>query len=167
MAELEAVKAEIERFKAEALKMHIIEMLAHTYTIASLFDYNIDNDGSIVWYRHQAKQLWDFWNATKAQTIPEGFMLVEKKNLEDWYFDSNESMWWDEADVFLSGLNAGEVLEVQHKEYLVTDTTPKYAAVVWDEDNQTTGTWELFDSKDEAEKAAAYCAAKVEEQDNE
>ncbi|MCU4631167.1 hypothetical protein KTJ53_16150 [Acinetobacter variabilis] len=118
-------------------------------------------------YVFRLKDSWKAWKEAKAQAIPKGFMLVEKKNLEDWYFDSKESMWWDEADVFLSGLNAGEVLEVQHKEYLVTDTTPKYAAVVWDEDNQTTGTWELFDSKDEAEKAAAYCAAKVEEQDNE
>ena len=99
--------------------------------------------------------------------VPEGFTLVEKPKLEHWYFDENESMWWDEADIFLCGLTAGEVKEVKHKEYLVTDTTPKYAARVWDEHSKSVGTWVFFTSKDEAENAAAYCAAKVEEQDYE
>ena len=79
--EKEALIAEIERFKEEALKMHIVQVLAHTYTITSLFDYSIDSDGSVIWYKAQACQLWDFWQAAKAQAVPEGYMVVHKEPL--------------------------------------------------------------------------------------
>ncbi len=59
----EALIAEIERFKEEALKMHIVQVLADSYTNTNLFDYNIDSDGSVIWYKAQARQLWDFWQA--------------------------------------------------------------------------------------------------------
>ena len=74
----EALITEIEKFKKEALKMHIVQVLADSYTNTSLFDYNIDSDGSVIWYKAQARQLWDFWQAAKAQAVPEGFVLVEK-----------------------------------------------------------------------------------------
>lgn len=66
----DAVIAEIEKFKEEALKMHIVQVLADSYTNTNLFDYNIDFDGSVIWYKAQARQLWDFWQA-KAQAVPE------------------------------------------------------------------------------------------------
>lgn len=59
----EALIAEIERFKAEALKMHIVQVLADTYTNTDLFDYNLDSDGSVIWYKAQARQLWEFWQS--------------------------------------------------------------------------------------------------------
>lgn len=68
----EALSAEIEQFKEEALKMHIVQVLADTYTKTNLFDYNIINfDGSVIWYKAQARQLWDFWKAAQAQAVPE------------------------------------------------------------------------------------------------
>ena len=63
----EALITEINNFKKEALKMHIVEVLAKTYEHSSLFDCNIDVDGSVIWYKAQARQLWDFWKAAKAQ----------------------------------------------------------------------------------------------------
>ena len=63
----EALITEINNFKKEALKMHIVEVLANTYERSSLFDYNIDSDGSVIWYKAQARHLWDFWQAAKAQ----------------------------------------------------------------------------------------------------
>ena len=75
----EALITEINNFKKEALKMHIVEVLAKTYEHSSLFDCNIDVDGSVIWYKAQARQLWDFWKAAKAQAVPEGFVLVPKE----------------------------------------------------------------------------------------
>ena len=79
----EALITEINNFKKEALKMHIVEVLAKTYEHSSLFDCNIDVDGSVIWYKAQARQLWDFWQAAKAQAVPEGFVLVPKEPSAD------------------------------------------------------------------------------------
>ena len=79
----EALITEINNFKKEALKMHIVEVLANTYEHSSLFDCNIDVDGSVIWYKAQARQLWDFWKAAKAQAVPEGFVLVPKEPSAD------------------------------------------------------------------------------------
>ena len=51
--------------------MHTVQVLADTYERSSLFDYDIDSDGSVIWYKAQARQLWDFWQAAKAQAVPE------------------------------------------------------------------------------------------------
>jgi hypothetical protein len=67
--EKQALIAEIEQFKEEALKMHTVQVLADTYKHSSLFDYSLDSDGSVIWYKAQARQLWDFWQA--AQAVPE------------------------------------------------------------------------------------------------
>ena len=74
----ETLIAEIEQFKKEALKMHIVQVLADTHERSSLFDHNINADGSVIWFKTQARQLWDFWQAAKAQAVPEGFVLVPK-----------------------------------------------------------------------------------------
>ena len=70
----EALIAEIEQFKEEALKMHIVQVLADTYERSSLFDHNINADGSVIWFKTQARQLWDFWQAAKAQAVPKYHM---------------------------------------------------------------------------------------------
>lgn len=73
--------AEIEQFKEEALKMHIVEVLADSYTNTSLFDYVIleREDKKIWWMKTQAYQLWCFWKAAKAQAVPEGFLLMPRQ----------------------------------------------------------------------------------------
>lgn len=80
--EKQALIAEIEQFKEEALKMHIVQVLADSYTNTNLFDYNIDSDSSVIWYKAQARQLWDFWQAAKDQAVPEGFVLMPIKPTE-------------------------------------------------------------------------------------
>ena len=72
----EALITEINNFKKEALKMHIVEVLANTYEHSSLFDCNIDVDGSVIWYKAQARQLWGFWQAAKTQAVPESNALL-------------------------------------------------------------------------------------------
>lgn len=162
----EALIAEIEQFKEEALKMHIVQVLADSYTNTNLFDYNIDSDGSVIWYKAQARQLWDFWQAAKAQAVPEGFVLVEKKNTEDWYLDESEGMWFDHdgIDGGLCELDIGEVQTVEHKEYLITESNTLYATKAWNEENQDVDCWTLFKTEEEANKAAAYCKAKFNDE---
>ena len=108
---------------------------------------------------------WYAWQA-KAQAVQEGFVLVEKKNTEDWYLDDCEGMWWDHdgIDGSLCELDIGEVQAVEHKEYLITENNTLYATRVWDDANDQVDCWQFFKTKEEAEKAAAYCKAKFYEE---
>ena len=109
---------------------------------------------------------WCTWQTAKAQAVPEGFVLVEKKNTEDWYLDDCEGMWWnhDGIDGSLCELDIGEVQAVEHKEYLITENNTLYATRVWDDANDQVDCWQFFKTKEEAEKAAAYCKAKFYEE---
>lgn len=122
-------------------------------------------------YLHEPTQVaWDSWliglNRAKAQAVPEGLILVEKKNTEDWYLDDCEGMWWDHdgIDGSLCELDIGEVQAVEHKEYLITENNTLYATRVWDDANDQVDCWQFFKTKEEAEKAAAYCKAKFYEE---
>ena len=59
----------------------------------------------------------------------------------------------------------GDVQEVEHKEYIVTESNTLYATKVWDDEDQAVSSWEFFNSKDDAEKAAEYCKAMIEAQE--
>lgn len=106
--------------------------------------------------------VYEFANALLREATPKGFVLVDKKHTEDWYLDDQEGMWWDQdgIDNSLCDLDPGQVQAVEHKEYLITESNTLYAAKVWDESNDQVGIWEFFKTKDEAEKAAAFCKAK-------
>ena len=112
----EALIAEIEQFKEEALKMHIVQVLADTYERSSLFDHNINADGSVIWFKTQARQLWDFWQAAKAQAVQEGFVLVPKEMPKSFdeglYVYSNSISIVDECSegfIPMSDINHAEV----------------------------------------------------------
>ena len=100
--------------------------------------------------------------ATKAQSVPEGFVVVPRKSIEHWYLDEGECLWMDEPDNWLCDMDVGDVQEVEHKEYIVTESNTLYATKVWDGENQDVSSWEFFNSKDDAEKAAEYCKAMIE-----
>ena len=94
------------------------------------------------------------------------FVLVEKKNTEDWYLGDSEGMWWDRdgIDGSLCELDIGEVQAVEHKEYLITENNTLYAAKAWDDANDQVDYWQFFKTKEEAEKAAAYCKTKFNDE---
>ncbi|MGM1003015.1 hypothetical protein [Acinetobacter haemolyticus] len=98
----------------------------------------------------------------KEETKLEGCVVVPKDQTEDWYLDDNANMWITEPDEWLCDLYVGEVQSVEHKEYLITKSDTLYAAIVWDDENQDSGTWEFFKTEEEAEKAAAHCKAMLE-----
>ena len=103
----------------------------------------------------------------ESQAVPEGFVLVAKKSIEHWYLDEGEYLWMDEPDNWLCDMDVGDVQEVEHKEYIVTESNTLYATKVWDGENQDVSSWEFFNSKDDAEKAAEYCKAMIEAQGEE
>ncbi len=159
--EREALEDEIELFIGEAMKAYVVERWAVSYENSNPFSHTINDKNDVWWMKAQAKQLWDFWQAAKAQAVPEGCVVAPKSEATDWYLDENEYIYTDEPDIFLCDLKPGEVWEV--KRQLCWQVESQFAAKVYeDEDNIN---WDLFDSKNDAEKAAAHCKAMVEAQE--
>lgn len=80
--DIETLKAEIERFKTESLKTHVVKVWAESYTNSDPFGYAIleKENNKVWWMKTQAHQLWEMWQAAKA--TPEGFVLVEASEFE-------------------------------------------------------------------------------------
>jgi|SRR5690606_7511752 len=78
----EALIAEIERFKTESLKIHIVKVWAESYTNTDAFDYVIleKENNKIWWMKAQAYQLWKMWKA--AQVVPEVVTIGDE--LQSW-----------------------------------------------------------------------------------
>lgn len=78
----EALIAEIERFKAESLKTHIVKVWAESYTNTDPFDYVIleKENNKVWWMKTQAYQLWKMWKA--AQVVPEVVAIGDE--LQSW-----------------------------------------------------------------------------------
>lgn len=162
--EREAVVAQIEEFKKAAMELWFVPDLAESYKNMDMFSYSIVENNKVFFMREQARQLWSFWNKAKAQAVPDTHVLVEKKDIENWYLDESEYMWFeaDGMDGYLEDIDIGEVVEVQRKEYVVINSNPVFAAKAWDESDKSVGQWDFFESKEEAEKAAAHCKAMFE-----
>ena len=99
----------------------------------------------------------------QAQAVPEDFVLVPKSEIGHYYYDESEGMYIDEPDHFLTDLDIGEAQEVKCRDYF--DLPSKYAAKVWDEDNQDVGAWKFFDTEVEANNVATHCKAMIEVQE--
>ncbi|HHP4507535.1 TPA: hypothetical protein ACSB4L_002453 [Acinetobacter baumannii] len=76
--EREALVAQIEEFKKDAMELWFVPDLAESYKNMDLFSYSIVENNEVFFMREQARQLWSFWNKAKAQTVPEGYVLVPK-----------------------------------------------------------------------------------------
>ena len=155
---------DIENFIAEFKKTFVYDMLSMSLKDEQLFEHVVDDDG-VFWFKEQTRQMWSMWQAAKTQAVPEGFVVVPRKSIEHWYLDEGECLWMDEPDNWLCDMDVGDVQEVEHKEYIVTESNTLYATKVWDGENQAVGSWEFFNSKDDAEKAAEYCKAMIEAQE--
>ncbi|MEN8278584.1 hypothetical protein ABFP05_11925 [Acinetobacter baumannii] len=153
-----ALMAQVAEFKKDCMELWFVPELAASYSNRDFFSYSIIEDNQAFFMIEQARQLWSFWNKAKAQAVPDTHMLVEKKNIEDWYLDEDEGLWLDHdgIDGSLCELTIGEVKPVQHKEYLITQSNTLYAARVWDSDDDHVA-WKLFESEESALEAATYC----------
>lgn len=155
---------DIENFIAEFKKTFVYDMLSMSLKDEQLFEHVVDDDG-VLWFKEQTRQMWSMWQAAKANAIPDGFVVVPRKSIEHWYLDEGESLWMDEPDNWLCDMDVGDVQEVEHKEYIVTESNTLYATKVWDAENQDVISWEFFSSKDDAGKAAEYCKAMIKAQE--
>ena len=72
---------DIQNFIAEFKKTFVYDLLSQTLTDEQLFEHAIDGDG-VTWFKEQMRQMWDLWQAAKAQAVPEGFVLVPKEPTE-------------------------------------------------------------------------------------
>ena len=133
--------------------------LANGFSLKEQASGNMDLHSYVYEFAHAIEQ------ATKAQAVPEGFVVVPRKSIEHWYLDEGECLWMDEPDNWLCDMDVGDVQEVEHKEYIVTESNTLYATKVWDVEDQNVSSWEFFNSKDDAEKAAEYCKAMIEAQE--
>ncbi|KXZ70374.1 hypothetical protein [Acinetobacter venetianus] len=141
---IDALKAEFSEIIKENEVERLIELSMKLGELYAQLDFNKKLEGCVV--------------------VPDTHMLIEKKDIENWYLDESEYMWFeaDGIDGYLEDIDIGEVIEVQRKEYVVTNNNPVFAAKPWDDNGNCADTWEFFESKDEAEKAAAHCKAMVE-----
>lgn len=96
--------------------------------------------------------------------VPEGFVLVPVKEIKTWYLDESENFYREDPD-WLCDTPIGEVVEVEHRISYELDQDPVFAAIQWDDENDDIGYYEIFKTKEEAEKVAAYCKAMIEAQE--
>ncbi|MGQ0918405.1 hypothetical protein ACT4UU_15475 [Acinetobacter baumannii] len=74
----EALVAQIEEFKKDAMELWFVPDLAESYKNMDLFSYSIVENNEVFFMREQARQLWSFWNKAKAQAVPEGYVLLPR-----------------------------------------------------------------------------------------
>ncbi|EHU1999449.1 hypothetical protein ACX0AN_002565 [Acinetobacter baumannii] len=68
--EREALIAQIEEFKKDAMELWFVPDLAESYKNMDMFSYSIVENNEVFFMREQARQLWSFWNKAKAQAVP-------------------------------------------------------------------------------------------------
>ncbi|MGQ1143659.1 hypothetical protein ACT4VO_14805 [Acinetobacter baumannii] len=66
----EALIAQIEEFKKDAMELWFVPDLAESYKNMDMFSYSIVENNEVFFMREQARQLWSFWNKAKAQAVP-------------------------------------------------------------------------------------------------
>ncbi len=76
--EREALVAQIEEFKKDAMELWFVPDLAESYKNMDMFSYSIVENNEVFFMREQARQLWSFWNKAKAQAVPETHVVVPK-----------------------------------------------------------------------------------------
>ncbi|HIE0694935.1 TPA: hypothetical protein ACXJM5_003710, partial [Acinetobacter baumannii] len=59
--EREALVAQIEEFKKDAMELWFVPDLAESYKNMDLFSYSIVENNEVFFMREQARQLWSFW----------------------------------------------------------------------------------------------------------
>ena len=132
--------------------------LANGFSLKEQASGNMDLHSYVYEFANAVEQ------ATKAQAVPEGFVLAPVKEIKTWYLDDVESIYREDPD-WLCDISIGEVVEVEHRVSYELDQDPVFAAIQWDEENGDVGYYETFKSKAEAEKVAAHCKAMVEAQE--
>ena len=140
--------------------MNFEEWFKNRHQKTGLYEKCQSGDDDATYLKHEMRKSWEI--SAKQQAVPEGFVLVLKSEIGHYFYDESEGMYIDDPDCFLTDLDIGEVKKVECRDYF--DLPSKYAAKIWDEDNQDIGTWGFFDTEVEAKNVAAQCKAMIEAQ---
>lgn len=147
----------IQNFINEFKLTFVYELLRQTLTDDQLFEHSVE-DGQVIWFKEQMRQMWHLWLTAAAEEVPDGFALVKVKEIKTWYLDDDENIYREDPD-WLCNIPVGDVVEVERRISYELNQDPVFAAITWDEDNQDVGYYETFKTKEDAEKAAAHCKA--------
>lgn len=146
-AKVDHIKNEVEKFKQSGTSLDLGCFLESLIELST--------------FKRDA-ELFKVWQETKA--IPEGFVLVPVKEIKTWYLDESENFYREDPD-WLCDTPVSEVVEVEHRISYELDQDPVFAAIQWDDENDDIGYYEIFKTKEEAEKVAAHCKAMIEAQE--
>ncbi|WP_427838075.1 hypothetical protein ABUS21_04740 [Acinetobacter baumannii] len=114
--EREALVAQIEEFKKDAMELWFVPELAASYKNMDMFSYSIVENNEVFFMREQARQLWSFWNKAKAQAVPTDYVIVPKELPLEMALKIAEERILEQPPV--KDLVLNEVLEKAYKENL-------------------------------------------------
>lgn len=102
--------------------------------------------------------IWHIWQAAKAQAVPEGFVLVEKKSLRDTYYWDGSEYMVDHPSEYEMELERGEITTLE--KWQRTKETNVYCANIYSNEDD----FEIvqFESLEEAKKAVAANKAMID-----
>ncbi|WP_347016263.1 hypothetical protein [Acinetobacter seifertii] len=102
--EREALVAQIEEFKKDAMELWFVPDLAKSYKNMDMFSYSIVGNNKVFFMREQARQLWSFWNKAKAQAVPEHIITLQR---------NGEVFKFDLLDLLRRSLKSSKVLKTR------------------------------------------------------
>ena len=149
----------IQTFINEFKLTFVYDLLRQTLTDEQLFEHVVE-DGQVIWFKEQMRQMWHLWTTAAAEEVPEGFALVKVEEIKTWYLDDLESIYREDPD-WLCDIPVGEVVEVERRISYELNQDPVFAAIEWegDEKDGDEGYYKIFTNREDAEKAAAHCKA--------
>ena len=66
----------IQTFINEFKLTFVYALLRQTLTDDQLFEYSVQ-DGQVIWFKEQTRQMWHLWTTAAAEEVPDGFALVK------------------------------------------------------------------------------------------
>ena len=66
----------IQTFINEFKLTFVYALLRQTLTDEQLFEHSVEN-GQVIWFKEQMRQMWHLWTTAAAEEVPDGFALVK------------------------------------------------------------------------------------------
>ena len=66
----------IQTFINEFKLTFVYDLLRQTLTDEQLFEHVVE-DGQVIWFKEQMRQMWHLWTTAAAEEVPDGFALVK------------------------------------------------------------------------------------------
>lgn len=148
----------IQTFINEFKLTFVYELLRQTLTDDQLFEHSVE-DGQVIWFKEQMRQMWHLWLTAAAEEVPDGFALVKVKEIKTWYQDDDEPENFcnseKELDILGDGIEDNDIIAVNVIKDCYISSVRKYG--VWKiqmigEQGDIHKSFMLADSHEDAEK---------------